>query len=212
MTVSRGTRLFVTGTDTGVGKTWVSCRLLEHWSPARRAGLKAAESGVQAGTTTDDEQLFVAAGSSQLERCAYQFEPAVAPGVAAEDQGTSIDPTRIAAQVEALADQEIVIVEGAGGWMVPLGAGNTIADLAKLLAMPVLIVARAGLGTINHSVLTHDAVVRTGLPCAAIVLNAQAGDDLDMAERNRREIERMVAAPVVLVVGQVAALATVLRP
>lgn len=201
----------MTGTDTGVGKTWLTCRLLEHWASESRAGLKVAESGVDPAVPTDDELLFQAAGGTQPERCRYRFAPAVAPGVAATDQGLHIDFDRIAEQVEALSTRSIVIAEGAGGWMVPMGGGRTIADLARRLGLPVLVVGRSTLGTINHSVLTHDAVVGAGLRCAAVVLNARAEDDLDSARRNRDEIAALVRAPVVLVRGEVDELAALLR-
>jgi dethiobiotin synthetase len=187
----------VTGTDTAVGKTWVSCRLLEagRRRGLRVAGLKAAESG--AGS--DQDLLIEAAGGQQTERCRFRFEPEVAPGVAADDLGIEIDFGVIHEQVSRLAGLDVVIVEGAGGWMVPMGKGRTIADLAVRLALPVLIVGRSSLGTINHSVLTAEAVERRGLKVEAVALSMKPGDDEDLARRNREEIAAMVASPVVLV-------------
>lgn len=205
MTVSRGTRLFVTGTDTGVGKTWMSCALLRWGREAglRSAGLKAAESG----NGGDQDALLEAAGGGQAETCRYRFAPEVAPGVAADDEGVEIDFQVIAKQVDELRDFDLVIVEGAGGWMVPMGRGRTVADLAETLRLPVLVVARAGLGTINHSVLTADAIERRNLRVAAVALSMKPEDDLALATRNRDEIAKMIQAPVILVRGTVAELA-----
>lgn len=202
----RGRAVFVTGTDTGVGKTWVSARLASEWTATglRVAALKAAESGCRTGPAgligEDDEVLVRAAGGWQPERCAYRFEPAVAPGVAAEEIGVTIDLDRIAGQVKTLrgvADR--VIIEGAGGWLVPMGAGRTIEDLAIRLAVPVLIVGRAGLGTINHTALTVRAVRLAGLEVVAVALSVKPDDDEIFALRNQVEIERLVDVPVVLI-------------
>lgn len=208
--VPRGTNAwFVTGTDTDVGKTWVACKLLEQWRTMGLAvaGLKAAESGGGG----DDAALVKAAGATQPERCAYWFEPAVAPGVAADDAGVFIDFERIRGQVDHLRASDAVLVEGAGGWMVPMGKGRTIADLAVTLGLPVIVVARATLGTINHSVLTVEAIERRGLVVAAVALNARPEDDTRLAERNRDEIASMVSSPVVLLRGGVAELVRALQ-
>jgi len=201
-------RWFVTGTDTGVGKTWITCRLLEHWRNQGRtvAGLKAAESG----SGGDDQALVKAAGGHQSERCLYKFDREVAPGVAADDLGTQIDFDLIAAQLQRLQDLDFALVEGAGGWKVPMGGGRTIEDLAQRLGLPVIVVARAGLGTINHSVLTVEAILRSGLSVAAVALSSTPSDDLELATRNRAEIAAMIDVPIVLVRESVAELAGML--
>jgi len=194
----------VTGTDTGVGKTWVTARLAEAWTQAglRVAALKAAESGCRVTREglvgEDDELLFRAAGSWQPERCRYLFKPAVAPGVAADDLGTSIDFDLITRQVDTLRSMaDRVLVEGAGGWLAPMGESRTVEDLAGCLALPVLIVARAGLGTINHSALTVRAVRASGLEVAAVLLSVRPDDDGPFALSNQTEIERLTSAPVI---------------
>jgi dethiobiotin synthetase len=192
----------VTGTDTGVGKTWVSANLAEAWTRAGRrvAALKAAESGCRVTREglvgEDDERLFRAAGGWQPERCRYLFKPAVAPGVAADDLGTLIDFEVITRQVDTLrgvADR--VLVEGAGGWLAPMGDGRTVEDLAQCLALPVLVVAHARLGTINHAALTVRAVRSAGLDVAAVVLSIRPDDDGPLAVRNQAEIERVAQVP-----------------
>lgn len=202
----RARRVFVTGTDTGVGKTWVTARIAEQLraNGTRVAALKAAESGCRVGPEgligEDDEVLFAAAGAWQPERCRHRYEPAVAPGVAAEDSGTPIDFELIAQQVDGLAAAaDVVLVEGAGGWLVPMGGGRTIADLAARLAAPVLVVARAALGTINHSLLTVAAIRAAGLAPLGVAISVRSDDDPGMTARNRTEIERHGRIPTWLV-------------
>lgn len=192
----------MTGTDTGVGKTWVTVRLAEaaRARGLRVAALKAAESGCRLTHVglegEDDDALFAAAGEWQPERCRYRFEPAVAPGVAAEDVGQEIEFPVIAAQVERLrAAADLVLVEGAGGWLVPMGAGRTIEDLARALATPVLVAARGALGTINHALLTARAVRAAGLPLIGVAMSTRPDEDRAFVERNRIEIERHGGGP-----------------
>jgi dethiobiotin synthetase len=199
----RGRAAFVTGTDTGVGKTWVSAHLAAAWTRAGRkvAALKAAESGCRVTRDglvgEDDELLFRAAGGWQPERCRYLFKPAVAPGVAADDLGTSIDFELITRQVDLLRSlAEVVLVEGAGGWLAPMGEGRTVEDLVQCLAIPVIVVAHARLGSINHAALTVRAVRSANLEVLAVLLSVQPGDDAPLAVRNQAEIERIAAVPV----------------
>ncbi len=206
--VSRGTSLFVTGTDTGVGKTWVSCRVatIARERGLRVAGLKAVESGCRVAADgslsgEDDQALVAAAGSWQTaaERCLYRFAPPVAPGVAADDLGMQIDLGRVAGQVDDLRRRtDLVIIEGAGGWCVPMGGGRSMADLARLVSSEVVVVGRATLGTINHSILTARAVTADGFLVRAVVLSRRPEDPVETARRNAREIERATALRVVL--------------
>ncbi len=199
----RGRPFFVTGSDTDAGKTWVTARLAELCSSAgvRVAALKAAESGCSPGAqglvATDDARLFEAAGSWQPERCRYRFQPAVAPGVAADDLDLTIDFELIMTQVETLAEvADLVLVEGAGGWLVPMGRRRTIEDLARRLGAPVIVVGRARLGTINHVALTVRAVRTVGLPVARVILSQRPDDDRELARRNAEELTRMLAIDV----------------
>ena len=199
----------MTGTDTDVGKTWVSEQMLQAWRAGglRVAGLKAAESGCARDSAgrlvgSDDGKLFAAAGNWQPERCRFLFEPAIAPGVAADDERRAIDFATIEGQISVLRDAaDRILVEGAGGWLVPMGGGRTIEDLAVALRLDVLIVARAGLGTINHSALTARAVAAAGLRVAGIVISRRPSDDEVFARRNADEIARIAGVPVVVVDG-----------
>jgi dethiobiotin synthetase len=196
--------LFVTGTDTGVGKTEVACALLE----AARArgldavGMKPAQSGVGPAEPSDAERLAAASGGSEpLEAvCPYSFGPPLAPAVAARVEGRAISFGRIVEAARALAARhEALLVEGAGGLLAPLTDRETYADLAAALALPALVVARAGLGTVNHTALTVEALRRRGLAVAGIVLNRAGPDDDPSVPYNAGEIARLTGvAPAAL--------------
>ncbi len=188
--------LFVTATDTGVGKTEVACALL---SGARARGLdavgmKPAQSGLSAGESSDAERLRAAAGGVEPlgAICPYAFEPPLAPAVAARLAGLEISFGRILEAASALAARhEALLVEGAGGLLVPLTDGETYADLAVALALPVLVVARTGLGTVNHTALTVEALRRRRLSVAGIVLNRTGPGDDPSVPYNAGEIARL---------------------
>ncbi|HTN54338.1 MAG TPA: dethiobiotin synthase [Anaeromyxobacter sp.] len=188
--------LFVTATDTGVGKTEVSCALL---LAARAAGLdavgmKPAQSGEAPGESSDAERLRVAAGGVEpLEAiCPYRFGPPLAPAVAARLEGREVSLARIVAAARALAARHAaLLVEGAGGLLVPLTERESFADLASALGLPVLLVARAGLGTVNHTALTVEALRRRGLRLAGIVLNRTGPTDDPSVPHNAAEIARI---------------------
>lgn len=198
--------LFITGTDTGVGKTYVACRLA---AALRSAGadvgvMKPAESGCafRRGTLipTDAAALLRASGAGDpLELVnPYRFREALAPGVAVERTGRSLSIARIISTFRRLAEQhDLMIVEGAGGILVPLSGRQTYLDLAEQLALPTLIVARPGLGTINHTLLTIMALRSRDLPVAGIVINDRAGGRQGIAERTSPAmIERLSGVPV----------------
>lgn len=162
--------LFVTGTDTEVGKTVVTAALAAALaSRGRRVrALKPVASGVAEGEESEDALLLgAAAGHEPL--CGVRFVRPVSPRRAAAAEGRSIHRERLGSWVRAhLGDP--TLVEGAGGWEVPLGAFR-IADLAVDLGFPVLVVATSRLGCINHTLLTVQAIRARGLPVAGVVLN-----------------------------------------
>jgi dethiobiotin synthetase len=187
-----GPGLFISGTDTGVGKTWVACRLAE-WGRAqgwRMGVLKPAESG----DGGDARALIRASGakrSLELVR-PYAFRLPLAPAVAAQAEGRLVQwgPIRRAyAQIAASSDW--TLVEGAGGLLVPYAPGMDGAGLAKRLGLPVLLVARAGLGTINHSLLSLEAARRRGLRVLGIVLNGRARPGDRSVASNAQQIARL---------------------
>jgi dethiobiotin synthetase len=129
--------------------------------------------------------------------CPYSFRAPLAPAVAARLEGKDISLQRIAGAVRALAARHTaVLVEGAGGLLVPLAARETYADLAALLRFPALVVARAGLGTVNHTALTCEALDRRGVTVAGIVLNRLVPGDDPSVPHNAAEIERLTGVPV----------------
>jgi dethiobiotin synthetase len=188
--------LFVTATDTGVGKTEVSCALLANARAAGRdaVGLKPAQSGVVPGEPSDAERLGEAAGWAEPPEvvCPYSFEAPLAPAVAARLAGRELSFGAIVDLVRAVARRRAaVLVEGAGGLLAPLTGRETYADLAIALGLPVLVVARAGLGTVNHTALTVEALGARGLAIAAIVLNRAAPGDDPSVPHNAAEITRL---------------------
>lgn len=184
--VRRG--FFVTGTDTGVGKTQVSVALLEVL--AARGLEPAAFKPYESGGTGDSDALRRAAGDWQRPRdvCLYRYAQPLAPGLAAP-KGRAGDPRRVLALLKRFAAHPQV-VEGAGGLFVPLTPKHDVVDLARLVQLPVVVVARAGLGTINHTTLTLKALAVAGLEVSGVVLvQAVRGADPSIPG-NRPELER----------------------
>jgi dethiobiotin synthetase len=121
----------------------------------------------------------------------YRFADPVAPGVAAEREGVVVDFERIWDRLQAIEARrpDLLLVEGAGGLLVPLGGGRSNADLARDLALPLLVVARDALGTVNHTLLTVEVAQARGLPVAGIIVS-RATANPSAAQENLREIER----------------------
>ena len=172
---------FVTGTDTGVGKTLVTAALLRRLREAgvTVAGMKPVAAGATDGPEgrANDDALLLQAESSARHPYAivnpWLFEPAIAPHIAAAEAGQSIDTDRIVAAHERLrAGAEIVLAEGAGGFLVPLDAARSFADLPSLLRMEVLLVVGLRLGCLNHALLTAEAILARGLAFAGWIGNA----------------------------------------
>jgi len=165
------TTVLITGTDTDVGKTYVSSLLLRALAQSGRrcAGIKPIASGctnVDGNLTNADALSLMASSSVKLSYAQtnpYAFEPPIAPHIAARAAGINVDLTQIVAAVRAaemLCDD--VIVEGAGGWLSPLATALEHADLAKALDAPVLLVVGVRLGCINHARLTANEIARSG--------------------------------------------------
>lgn len=185
--------LFVTGTDTGVGKTRVTAALTAYGAQQglRIAALKPVESGVSEHVGSDADLLGRAGVTSA--NWLYRYELPLAPKVAAARQAaTPPDRLRIRAWVNdhgQTADR--VLVEAAGGWLVPLAADLLVADLAADLCLPVLVVARPSLGTINHTLLTLAAVQARGCSLAGFLISNASQTPGDVIESNVEEIARV---------------------
>ena len=194
---------FVTGTDTGVGKTLVSAALVRRLAQAghRAAGMKPVAAGAQwqdGAWRNDDVEALWAAGNSEVPRaalCPYLLPDAMAPHIAAERAGVRIDMMTLLDAYRYLRSRvDVVVVEGVGGFCVPLAEDFGTADLARALDLPVVLVVGLRLGCLNHAALTVEAIAARGLRLAGWVANTI---DPHMAEidRNYRALERSIAAP-----------------
>jgi dethiobiotin synthetase len=182
-------RFFVTGTDTGVGKTEVSAALLS--ALAARGERPFAFKPCESGGTGDSEALWDAAGRWQARETVvvYRFRAPLAPALAARAEDTRVDWRRLLAGFRALGPGPGV-VEGAGGLFVPLDERHDVIDLIAATALPVVLVARAGLGTLNHTVLSLRALAQRRLTVAAVVLSQGTSDADPSVATNLPELER----------------------
>ncbi len=175
---------FITGTDTGAGKTLVSQAMLRALvrSGRRAAGMKPVASGCEptpAGLRSADALALLAAGNVAVDYAdvnPYALAPATAPHLAAAMAGTVIEIDRLVACYRRLAARvEAVVVEGVGGWLVPIGVTTTMADFVQRLDLPVILVVGLKLGAINHALLTSESIRNHGCRLAGWVANHPAG-------------------------------------
>jgi dethiobiotin synthetase len=173
--------LFVTGTDTGVGKTRIAAALCRAFAArgARVAGMKPVASGctiTPQGLRNDDALALLAAMNVRADYSIvnpYAFAPAIAPHIAAREAGVEIDFGVLDRAYERLRMQsEVLIVEGAGGWLAPLDAARGFADLAVHWQMEVVLVVGMRLGCLNHALLTVESIERRGLHLRGWVANS----------------------------------------
>lgn len=195
---------FITGTDTGVGKTYVTRLILE---TLRNAGRDAVGyKPVACGDREDAVVLSAASGGLELDEInpVYLKTP-VAPYVAGMLENRTVDPAILVAGYHQLAAKHAhVLVEGAGGWEVPLATNYRVSDLAADLKLPVILVAGNKLGALNHVILTVNAIRAKGLVCAGIILN-QLEDEMDTAMiTNKGVVEDLTGVPLLdhLIHGQ----------
>lgn len=177
--------LLVTGTDTGVGKTVIAAALVTalRTRGVRAIGFKPAETGVDGDEDSDSEVLARASGERvALASPLLQLREPLAPAVAAERAGVVLNPEDIESRLEQLRGEGYtVVIEGAGGVMVPLAWDYTALDLAERCDLDAIVVARAGLGTLNHVALTVLMLQSRHIPVRGIVLNGR-GTSPDLAE------------------------------
>jgi dethiobiotin synthetase len=196
---------FITGTDTDVGKTLISCALLHGFAGQgyRVVGFKPVASGCDDNGHNDDAMRLRAAGNIQAsygQINPYCFAQAVAPHLAAKFVGIDINLDRITHSYRELAAQaDVVIVEGAGGYQVPLNDHQNIADLAMQLELPVILVVGMQLGCINHALLTAESISASGLRLAGWVANVMDGKMAMLAE-NIAALQQRLQAPLLGVV------------
>jgi dethiobiotin synthetase len=191
--------LFVAGTDTGVGKTVVTAAIVAR---LRHGGVDAV--GVKPLQTGADDDAGVVretcaslgVGGPDASRCFDRLDPALAPRVAAETAGETVDVDAIRGECETtIRERSAAVVEGVGGLRVPISDDVEVLDLAESLDLPSVIVARSGLGTLNHTCLTVDALQDRGLCVSGVLLNNYRGETA--AERtNPDELRRTLDVPV----------------
>ena len=196
--------LLVTGTDTGVGKTVIAAALVlaRRDRGLRALGFKPVESGLSDEEAPDSAVLAAAtAASDSLADPLLQLGEPLAPAVAADRAGRALDTNALERRIRDLRQAGFsLVVEGAGGLLVPLAWGYTVLDLASRSGLVAVIVARAGLGALNQTQLTAEALRARGVPLRAVVLNCR-GDPPDLAEStNPAALERLLpGVPVVVV-------------
>ncbi len=202
--------LFITGTDTGVGKTLVA-GAIARWFRQRRyrvAVSKPVATGCphrREGLVSEDAEFLAHCADSPHPLdliCPQRFAEPLAPAVAAERSKTPIDWPAIQRSLDLLStNSQLMIVEGAGGIYVPIDGQITMLDLAVWLKRPAVIVARPGLGTINHSVMTVKLLQQAGVTVAGVVINRYPAESAGPAEEsNPRQIEKLAKVPVLCIV------------
>lgn len=197
---------FITGTDTGVGKTFVTAGIA---AVLKEKGvnvgvMKPVETGCaeKGGELEPQDALYLknAAGvSDELDLInPYRFKAPIAPAAAAVLEGKTIDLSKIKKSYEALSSKhQLMFVEGAGGILVPLNEKETIADLVKVLQLPLIVIAESRLGTINHTLLTVKYAQSIGIVVAGVILNHVSLSPGESLSANRAEIQRFANLPVV---------------
>jgi dethiobiotin synthetase len=193
---------FITGTDTGIGKTHVACALLHAFAAKGRhvVGMKPVAAGCDDNGLYEDVQKLQAASNVRADMAhinPYRFPPAIAPHIAAEQAGVEISFAPIVEAFKVLQQQaDVVIVEGAGGIAVPLNLNSRqdMGDLALVLDIPVILVVGMRLGCLNHALLSAQAIERKGLHLAGWVANYLTSD-MPVAADNEKTLLHLLKAP-----------------
>ena len=192
--------LFVTGTDTGVGKSVLAASVCAALAARgeRVAAFKPVVTGLddEPGEFGHDHELLASAanaGQAPEDVAPYRFGPPLSPHLAAELAGERIEPARL---LEAARAHELLVCEGVGGLLVPITTGYLVRDLAIDLELPVVVAARTGLGTINHTLLTVEAARTAGLRVAGVVMTPWPDEPAQIERSNRETIERLGAVAV----------------
>lgn len=205
---------FVTGTDTDAGKTWVTLGLLQAFAAAgyRTAAMKPVACGVietHEGLRNQDALLLQRQATVPLryeEVNPYLFQPPIAPHLAAQDAGVRIDLSRIKALHDNLLQRaDVVVVEGVGGWRVPLNEHETSADLVERLGAPAILVVGLRLGCLNHALLTVESIAHHGVRLAGWVANCITAS-MPQQARNIESLQARISAPLLGTIPYLAAL------
>jgi dethiobiotin synthetase len=209
--MTRMNGFFVTGTDTGVGKTETACGLIQAlqdagWSTVSMKPVAAGARHVGGQLRNSDVERLDRASRVRAPRRLrnpYVFAPAIAPHIASAEAGVPIDAALLAARCEALSSRaDVVVVEGAGGFRVPLGPDEDFSDFAVRIRLPVILVVGMRLGCLSHALLTAEAVERRGLPLAGWVAN-RVEKRMHRYRENVATLRSRIAAPLLAVVPYV---------
>lgn len=192
-------RAFITGTDTGVGKTFATALLTK---ALRRAGLDTVALKPLCSGDREDAEILKSAGGNELtldEVNPIWFQTPVAPLVAARKENRTISVPALADWFRKVsAERKSVLVEGAGGWLVPIADGALIADLCAAFSLPVILVAVNRLGCVNHVLLTIESIRARGLECRGIILNTIQPIPDEATQTNRGLLEEFAGVPILL--------------
>jgi dethiobiotin synthetase len=201
--------LFITGTDTGVGKTWIAGAIADWFRRrgSRVAVLKPVATGCERrreGLVSEDAEFLAHCADARFPLdliCPQRYAEPLAPAVAAERAKEPVDWEAVQRSIRLMSgSSDVMIVEGVGGVMVPLDAKHTVLDVARWLRVPAVVVARPSLGTINHTLLTVNALRGAGVAVAGVVINRYPTDVVGVAEEtNPRAIEKWGKVPVLCV-------------
>jgi dethiobiotin synthetase len=202
--------LFITATDTGVGKT-VIASAIANWFRSRgsRTGVcKIAATGCihrREGLVSEDAEMLAHASDSPFPLdviCPIRYAEPLAPAVAAERAGVPLDWSLLQSSLDTISGaSDVMIIEGVGGVLVPMDDRHTVLDVARWLHLPTIIVARPGLGTINHTLLTINALRSAGVPVAGVIINRYPTDTPGAAtETNPAAIEKWGQSPLLCLV------------
>lgn len=189
-------RCFVTGTDTGVGKTFFTCALIRRWQEkgVAPAGFKPLSTGDRSDATQIAEALQNRLSLEEVNP--YHFTLPLSPWQSARRENTTIDLPALIHELKAsTAPYSHVVVEGVGGWLAPLNAEHTVRDLAKGLGYPVIVVTRASLGTLNHTLLTIESIRAAGLPILGLVINQHGCHDPLLLAENPVALGELTGLP-----------------
>lgn len=194
-------RLFITGTDTEIGKTYVASALIRLLVSRgyQVAGMKPVASGCEntpAGLRNEDALSLMAASNVELPYDVvnpFAFEPAIAPHIAAQEAGQKIDINRISRLAQSI-EADYLVVEGVGGWCVPLGDTHMLSELAMATADEVIIVVGMRLGCINHALLTAAQIQREGMPLKGWIAN-HVDPDMHVQSENLATLQALMPCP-----------------
>lgn len=198
MNLEKWPGLLVTGTDTGIGKTWVSALIIEQ---LRKVGTNAVGlKPVLSGGRDDAERLWQASGGVlDIDLInPHWYRTPVAPLVASRIEGSPLVLGDMVKHIQQICDDhEFTIVEGVGGWEVPMSEDFGFPEFAKALGLPIVVVAANWLGTINHTLLTVKAIQAAGLECVGVILNHLEAERDVAATTNRMMLEELCPVPII---------------